>query len=352
MLKSVGTVFEGTDSNSAKMKIATKLIDQDICLSMLDKIAIRNEKRRNVNGIDLGKEEVQKANTSTETVNDGEQEEVEVAVKEETEEIIVKDENTGRNKLLFWMKPKKRQTIEVEQLIEPEDLEVEEEKVINPEDLGGVLLSAEEPTVTRQLNVLSNIVKRTLLFGGDQELLVLSETLNADKLAFIQRWYPNSGGIVPPKEETRPGVQYFNCLVQLLEDSYNYGEITDLDPPFLLFPSFANSYERLTAYLVELGSGYINIVGSRQKTSLPKTPTEELQRFTQWETSLRKTVNPDVSDYPEDLVGSWQVKDEIGGKIIGTSTVVFKPDGEVFVDPPVRGLRWRLDPGPTHLDTW
>jgi hypothetical protein len=51
------------------------------------------------------------------------------------------------------------------------------------------------------------------------------------------------------------------------------------------------------------------------------------------------------------LVGSWQVKDQIGGKVIGTSTVVFKPDGVVEVPPPLRGLQWRLDPGPTHLDT-
>jgi len=45
------------------------------------------------------------------------------------------------------------------------------------------------------------------------------------------------------------------------------------------------------------------------------------------------------------------VKDEIGEKAIGTSTVVFNPEGEVYVAPPLRGLRWRLDPGPTHLDT-
>lgn len=37
----------------------------------------------------------------------------------------------------------------------------------------------------------SNIAQRALLFVGDEELLVLSETLNADKPPFIQRWYPS-----------------------------------------------------------------------------------------------------------------------------------------------------------------
>ncbi len=80
---------------------------------------------------------------------------------------------------------------------------------ITPDYLGGVLLSAEEPTMTRQLNVLSNIRRRALIFGGDQELLLLAETLDADKPAFIQRWYKNN----PTEDsdvrnETRPGVQY------------------------------------------------------------------------------------------------------------------------------------------------
>jgi hypothetical protein len=33
------------------------------------------------------------------------------------------------------------------------------------------------------------------------------------------------------------------------------------------------------------------------------------------------------------------------------STVVFTSQGKVEVAPPMQGLRWRLDPGPTHLDT-
>jgi hypothetical protein len=56
----------------------------------------------------------------------------------------------------------------------------------------GKLVSDKKPTMTRQLNVLSNIVQGALLFGGDQKLLVLAETLDANKSAFIHRWYPVS----------------------------------------------------------------------------------------------------------------------------------------------------------------
>ena len=41
----------------------------------------------------------------------------------------------------------------------------------------------------------------------------------------------------------------------------------------------------------------------------------------------------------------------MGTEIIGTTEVIFKPQGELSVKPPMQGLRWRLDPGPTHLDT-
>ena len=66
------------------------------------------------------------------------------------------------------------------------------------------------------------------------------------------------------------------------------------------------------------------------------------------------------------MIGNWTVKDEIGGKIIGISTIGFLPDGEIQIynnnnnpnssfpsstTTTNTGLRWRLDAGPTHLDT-
>ena len=50
----------------------------------------------------------------------------------------------------------------------------------------GVILCSEEPSMTRQLNAFSNIVRRVLLFGDDQEILILSETLAGnDKVLWI-----------------------------------------------------------------------------------------------------------------------------------------------------------------------
>ena len=351
-----------------KMKISKKLRDQDICLSMLDKINIKNGGTMKVGisvkvieKVDEPYEIVQEVQAvSTTFVN----ETIETkAVGKSKEE---KQEENFAQKFLLWIANKNGERDLVKKDVRPlpsaekeeEDSElVEEEEIenIKTEDLGGVLLSKEEPTITRQLNVLSNIVERTLLFGGDQEILVLSKTLEADKPAFIQQWYPETVGSISEDDlqnEKRPGVQYFNCLVQLLENCYDGGIITSLDPPLPLTSSYTTSYERLTAKLAELGSGYVKPVNSISKvlTKKPKSAKEGLIRFSQWEVALRQT-QPDVSDFPLDLVGSWQVKDEIGGKVIGTSTVVFKPEGVLEVSPPLRGLQWRLDPGPTHLDT-
>jgi len=171
------------------------------------------------------------------------------------------DKIKKRQKVLFFLKGEKENGKEKEladEVANKTGESIEKTGDRTEEDLGGVLLSSNQPTITRQLNVLSNIVKRALLFGGDQELLVLSETLEADKNAFIQKWYPGTSLNVSVENESRPGVQYFNNLVQLLRNCYNDSIVSDLNPPLPLTSSYANSYERLVASLVELGSGYIN----------------------------------------------------------------------------------------------
>ena len=296
VLQSVGVELEKVESgsndddddkeHSPKKRIAPKLVDQDICWSMMDNIQLRKERQdRN-------------SNDKTALNDDG-----------------------GRNNN-------------------------------NRDRLGGVLLSAEEPTMTRQLNVLSNIVLRALLFGGDQELLVLSETLEADKPAFVERWYPEDSAVAKDNEG-RPGVQYLNCLVSVLQTCYREGVLQSLDPPLALTRSYGNAYERLVASLIELGSGYIKPpVATVQSMPIPRTAQEELGRFAVWETTFRKQQQvSDLTSFPEDMEGRWEVQDEIGGKTIGISTIALDPQGKVSVAPPMQGLSWRLDPGPTHLDT-
>jgi hypothetical protein len=219
-------------------------------------------------------------------------------------------------------------------------------------DNNRVILCSSEPSMTRQLNGLSNIVHRALLYGGDQELLVLSETLADNRNAFVERWYPDTGPPVEEMEdETRAGVQYLNALISLLRKAYDDGVVTNLDPMVHLNKSYANSYERLVASLVELGSGYLRPEAADvMSMPKPRTAQEELGRFAVWESAFRSR-NDDESSYPEDLEGTWLVKDEVGGETIGVSTVTLAPQGEVIVAPPLQGLRWRLDPGPTHLDT-
>lgn len=324
VLRSVGVQLE-RDLTTGQNRIATKLIDQDICLSMLDKIRLRNEP---------APAPPTAAETASDTTN--------TAEKEGSDATEVAEETKPRRHKL-WQKEK------------VEESEVDEEQ-LTKEDLGGVLLSSEEPSMTRQLNVLSNIVQRALLFGGDEELLVLAETLEADRAAFVDRWYPETGGLSESvssvRDEPRPGVQFLNCLVQLLRDCYDNGVVTNLDPPLPLSQSYANAYERLVATAVELGSGYLKPVAGNVISSMPKprTAQEELGRFAVWESTFRQT-NADTGTYPEDMEGVWEVRDEIGGETIGKSLVYLGSKGAIKVDPPLEGLRWRLDPGPTHLDT-
>lgn len=306
VLQRVGVQWE--ELEDSRRQIAGKLSDVDICLSMMDKMKAKG------------------GTAELEGVEDYKNQEGTVDAKKKS------------IRLQFWRENK--ETNEGER----------DEMVVSREDLGGVLLSAKEPTITRQLNALSNIVQRALLFGGDQELLVLSETLEADKPGFIQRWYPSDAiELTSPEDEARPGVQYLNCLIQLLKECHT-NRSAGLEPALPMISSFANAYDRLMANLVEVGSGYIRPgVSSLPK---PRTAQEELGRFAVWETNVRQSTNGgEGNPYPDDLVGSWQVQDEVGGETIGMSTVVFQDKGIVQVNSPLRGLRWRLDPGPTHLDT-
>jgi hypothetical protein len=304
VLKSVGAVFE-PDNATGRTRIASKLVNQNICLSMMDKIQMQHES---------------KAAVSVDTEN---KKGLEVVTDAAVESGIKED---GSYEL-------------------------------TPEDLGGVLLSAEEPTMTRGLNSLANIAQRALLFGGDQELLVLAETLDADRAPFVERWYPNTGGVkegASLEEETRPGVQFLNCLITLLRECYIKGMVKNLNPSLPLIKSYATAYERLVASAVELGSGYLkpDISVDNLTNYKARNAQEELGKFAVWETTFRQTMpNNDVTAYPQDLEGNWEVKDEISGETIGVTTVNFGPEGKVRVAPPLEGLRWRLDPGPTHLDT-
>ncbi|KAL7569336.1 hypothetical protein ACA910_016878 [Epithemia clementina (nom. ined.)] len=349
VLRTVGAVFV-EDQETGRFRIAKRLIDQDICLSLLDKISIQREaettKPENENNATQTAVDPISDNNSNNTATATEIQQQELPPQEEEEE----PKPAISRKLRFWKKQAPQQQ-EVEKPEENSSEEKDESASLSREDLGGVLLSAEEPTMTRQLNVLSNIALRALLFGGSQELLVLAETLDADRVAFVERWYAHTGGLVPVEEERRPGVQFLNCLVTLLRNCYNNGVVTNLQPPLPLVQSYANSYERLVATAVELGSGCLKpAMADVMAMPTPRTATEELGRFAVWETNFRAKSNQALA-HPEDLQGKWEVRDVISGETIGVSTVELCEDGQVKLAEPLEGLRWRCDPGPTHLDT-
>lgn len=405
VIQSVGAVLEAVPGSNKK-RIASKLRDIDLCLSMLDKIALANEKvtkqqseptkGNNLVSVDYDAAARLAYESDTDSKSSMSFEEYKEKYVEETVAMVSdkkkqrdggvlteadSKENEpkgayekGRKRRLLASFLNKRDTPKSESSSDAvsssnENAAATESSAptptIQPDDLGGVLLSAEEPTMTRQLNILSNIVQRTLIFGGDQELLVLSETLDADKPAFIQRWYKDNTVVLDTERETRPGVMYLNALIQLLRDCYSKGVLYDVTPKLSLTSGYANAYGRLIASLIELGSGYVRPAPSSLPLSLalsapaatakyltetapPKSPQEELGRFAKWEKAVRKDR---ISPYPEDLLGTWNVQDIVGGSVIGNTRVTFKPAGEVVVKPPMQGLRWRLDPGPTHLDT-
>ena len=340
VIQSVGAVLE-VSPDSSRRRIAKDLIDQDICLSMIDKITMSNERKvleaeSNVQektasavsipynaaallAYDRSDKSVPFEKFQEHYVTDA------VAMvtakkkaREEAETIAAQDiveadepksvnkERRKRRRFMFWRKDtasssdstKANETSATE--VQPDDDDAGEksepdEITIKPDDLGGVLLSAEEPTMTRQLNVLSNIVQRTLIFGGDQELLVLAETMDADKPAFVQRWYSvDSAEVADRMNETRSGVQYLNSLIQLLRDCYTKGVLRNVDPTLPLSSGYKNSYSRLTASLIELGSGYVRPSASSSlslamtttaataqylsSTTPPKSAREELNR--------------------------------------------------------------------------
>ena len=275
VLKTVGVSFLVT-SESKQRILAPKLKDQDICLSVMDKLKIK-----------------QNPTTSSEEKS-----------------------NVSSKKRSFWRK--------------------------NKDAPDGILLTKDAPSITIQLNAVSNIVLRALLFGGDEELLVIVGTLESDRQGFIECWFPD--------KRDRPGLDYLDALIALLRSCYDDRIITSLDPLVQLTNSYANAYERLVATAVELGSGYLKPeLSSEESLPKPRTPQEELGRFAVWETQFRQGSSA-ASD-SDDIIGSWQVQDVVGGETIGVTNVTFLENGLVDVAAPLEGRQWQLDPGPTHLDT-
>lgn len=304
-----------SSASSSQRQIVAPLQDQDLCWSVLDTIALQQQQEQ----LPPWEEE----ETIESLSNDSSPNATASADSSTT------DEETPKKKRRLGFPFRKQSRTE------------------------GILIpSNREPTMTRQLNVVSNIVQRTLLFGGEEELSFWITILKEDRKPFRERWYPDDSD-TDDSTSTRPGLAYLDALIALLETCSNDRTVTTMEPAVPLSSSFGTAYQRLLGSAIESGSGYVTPSTTTDIVSipLPRTPTEELGRFAVWETQFRSARDA-TTTYPDDLVGVWNVRDEVGGETIGTSTIELQPEGSVKVAATgLTGLRWRLDPGPTHLDT-
>lgn len=190
--------------------------------------------------------------------------------------------------------------------------------------------------------MLANRVVRTVCVGSDEDLQRLAREMESKRTKFLSK---NVGGSWEGSQED----MFFGALVTLVRNG-----LTDEDPA--LKGAYLNSYQRLVGIVVQE-------VGTRS------TPASEmiLSSFLAWEREIRKELTePAWESRPPDLVGSWALEaagwdglsdipvdgSEMEDLGLNDLVVTFGKDGTVQV--PVEkgvGLEWRVEPGPTHLDT-
>ncbi|CAM9182386.1 unnamed protein product [Hapterophycus canaliculatus] len=200
---------------------------------------------------------------------------------------------------------------------------------------------------TRALNTLVNRVVRTVCVGSDEDLQALAREMDSKHDKFMSRYFGK--GWEGTQEE-----MFYGALINLVRHG-----LTDEGVP-ALSGAYLNSYQRLIGILVQE-------VGTRS------TPASKMviKSFLAWEREIRKELTePAWQSRPPDLVGSWaldtsgwdgltDIPIDVDGTAdgmedLGLSDLVvsFREDGSVQI-PAEKGvgLQWRVEPGPTHLDT-
>ncbi|CAM9241969.1 unnamed protein product, partial [Sphacelaria rigidula] len=201
---------------------------------------------------------------------------------------------------------------------------------------------AEESTPTRALNTLANRVVRTVCVGADNDLQGLAREMESKRAKFMMKW-------IGKQWKGSQEDSFYDALVILVRNG-----LSD-DPPALHGP-YLNSFQRLMGIVVQE-------VGTRS------TPASAmvLKSFFAWEREIRKELTePAWESNPPDLVGSWALDTmgwdglndlpgdglEVEDYGLHDLVVAFRKDGRVQVPAEAGlGLQWRVEPGPTHLDT-
>ena len=241
------------------------------------------------------------------------------------------------------------------------------------------MLSDDEPSVTRELNRISNVVSRAMLYGSKKEKDSLAGTLMGHVPTFISQEEYSVG---PQGQE----VTYLRALAYLLEHGLGpaqeqitgqlsntgaFGESVigggvgsvsvESEGSLRLYDAYTNAFQRL----VEVCVGEI---AARRVPTATAQDDDFLLNFVLWEQSLRRNLTADMwAPNPKELAGDWELID-ISGMGTLTSVMVSDPDiyfgmkkgvrvqllgdGRVDVDYPESvGQRWFFKPGPAHLDT-
>ena len=242
------------------------------------------------------------------------------------------------------------------------------------------MLPPDEVSVTRELNKISNIVSRAMLYGGKREKEALAQTIREHIPSFV------ANPAFKDTDENSQEVTFLSALAYLLDfglgpaqeqitgqmsNTGAFGEsvitggigsvATEDEGSLRLYDAYTNAFQRV----VEVCLGEI---ASRRLPQSTAQDDDFLLNFVIWEQSLRRNLTADMwAPNPQELAGEWELIDISGMGALSTVmvndpdvyfgmkkgvTVSLQGDGKVEVDFPTSiGKQWYFKPGPAHLDT-
>ena len=230
------------------------------------------------------------------------------------------------------------------------------------------------PSKTRVINTISNTVARAVLYGGVMEQNKLAQIIEKMLPDFCEKWCSD--------DDKCQELQFLRALVLFLRKGLRAAEVAitplsetqneildefkwmaeeavDNGPELRLFDVYYNAFQRVVSLCLD----EIALRGSQAPQN-----TQVLQDFVAWEASLRTNLTEAVWEQnPTDLAGVWELIDVAGQgslepmmKLDSMSTfgmrkgvlVNFQGSGALDLDvDTAEGQRWRVKPGPAHLDT-
>ena len=232
----------------------------------------------------------------------------------------------------------------------------------------------EYPSKTRVINSIANTVARAILYGGTDERSKLAQIIDTMIPDFCNKWC--SGDMKSQESQflralvlfLRQGLEAAEVAItplsetqgEILEEfKWVAAETVDTGPELRLFDVYYNAFQRVVSLCLD----EIALRGSQAPQN-----TQVLQDFVAWEASLRTNLTEAVWEQnPTDLAGVWELLDVAGQgslepmmKLDSMSMfgmrkgvlVNFQDSGALDLDvDTAEGQRWRVKPGPAHLDT-